>query len=70
MSALTSSLQVLEQQLNSLNSSSAGMASIVSTAYGTEQQNREDQAAVAVTDLLQVCYPKLCAAYHGFSHHP
>jgi hypothetical protein len=54
MSALTSSLQVLEQQLSSLNTTSAGLSTMISTAFGTEQANREDQVAAAITSLFQV----------------
>jgi len=55
MSALTSSLQVLEQQLSSLNQTSIGLFTSFSTAYGAQGQQKEDQNAADIATSFQVC---------------
>jgi len=54
LSALTSSLQMLEEQLLRLNSSSVGMSSPISTAYGDQADSRQDSNLLDVTKLFQV----------------
>eukprot|EP00775_Hariotina_reticulata_P011535 gene11535-11678_t len=53
ISALISSLQVLEQQLSYLNQTSIGLFSSFSTAYGAQEQQKEDQHTADVATSFQ-----------------
>lgn len=54
MSALTSSVKVLEAQVAAINSTSAAVSSSISQAFGDNAAQRDSQADVQVTQLYQV----------------
>lgn len=54
LSALTSSLQVLGQQLSALNATSTAMSGTMSAAFGDEAEQRESQVEVQLTNTYKV----------------
>lgn len=54
MSALTSSIRMLEQQLNTVNGTSSSLAASISQAFGGNAQQRDSQVDVQMTQLYQV----------------
>jgi hypothetical protein len=54
MSALTSSIQVLEQQVGRANDTSASLSSSLSQAFGDDSLQRDSQLDVQVMQLYQV----------------
>lgn len=54
MSALTSSIQVLEQQIGAVNDTSSSLASTLSQAFGDNSLQRDSQADVQLMQLYQV----------------
>jgi len=54
MSALTSSIKVLEQQLDTVNGTSGSVATKLSQAFGDNARQRDSQTDVQVTQLYQV----------------
>lgn len=55
LSALTSSIEVLEQQVDAVNSTTSGLATTISQAFGDNAQQRDSQIDVQLTQLYQVC---------------
>lgn len=55
MSALTSTVQVLEQQVGTVNDTSSSLASTLSQAFGDDSLQRDSQLDVQVMQLYQVC---------------
>lgn len=54
MSALTSSITALEQQVAAVNGTGGSMAAKLSAAYGDDALQRDSQLDVQVTQLYQV----------------
>jgi hypothetical protein len=54
MSALTSSITALEQQVSLVNGTTATLATRLSAAYGDNALQRDSQLEVQVTQLYQV----------------
>jgi hypothetical protein len=65
MSALTSTIQVLEQQVGTVNATSSSLASTLSQAFGDDSLQRDSQLDVQVMQLYQVC--RTIAGVQGFT---
>jgi hypothetical protein len=54
MSALTSSVNILEQRIGQLDSSGGSLSGQLNLAFGSEAQQREAQADVQLTNMFRV----------------
>jgi hypothetical protein len=63
MSALTSSVKVLEDQVATINSTSGSLSVAVSRAFGDNAVQRDSQADVQITQLYQVCVVLMMAVH-------
>jgi hypothetical protein len=54
MSALTSSVDILEQRIGQLGSSGSSLSGQLDLAFGDEAQQREAQADVQLTNMFRV----------------